>query len=162
MGVRQCVTSRNVSAVRVSQGADRIKWSSSFFGETRTTSSSSRFQFFGARACGDGQTHDGCSCGRVFRREGVLRILTKLATPVALLVVLVLRDMSMEWGLVSARETRTARALATGLWCALRLETRTGRRLGAATMGPKSRVATVVPTASGWPIENAAAVCNTE
>ena len=147
----------NISAVRVSQGADRIKWSSSFFGETRITSSSSRFQFFGARACGDGQTHDGCSCGRVFRREGVLRIPTKLTT-----VALVLRDMGMEWGLVSARETRTARALATGLWCALRLETRTGRRLGAATMGPKSRVATVVPTASGWPIENAAAVCNTE
>jgi hypothetical protein len=114
----------------------------------------------GAQACGDGQTHDGCSCGRVFRRDGVLRIPTKLTTPVALVV---LRDMGMEWGLVSAQEIRTARALATGLWCALRLETRTGRRLGAATMGPKSRVATVVlPTASGWLIENAAAVCNTE
>jgi hypothetical protein len=40
-GVRQCVTSRNVSAVRVSQGADRTKWNSFSLATTTSGSSSS-------------------------------------------------------------------------------------------------------------------------
>ena len=86
-----------------------------------------------------------------FDTRRVLRLPTTLA--------MVLRDMCLEWGLVS----ETAMAFATVLWCALRLETRTGRRLGAAAIGPTSRVATVVPAAtSGWVIDDAAVVYDTE
>ena len=78
-----------------------------------------------------------------FDTRRVLRVPTDLA--------MVLRDMSLEWGLVS----ETAMAFATVAWCAHWLRTRSGRQFGEQAMGPGSAVAIVASTGrGGWFIED--------
>lgn len=74
-----------------------------------------------------------------------------LQVPVEL--AMVLRDMSLEWGLVS----ETAMAFATVVWCASRLATWSGQRFGERAMAAGSAAASVVSTGSGgWCIDDRA------
>ena len=84
---------------------------------------------------------------------------TRLVLQLPLALAMVLRGMSLNWGLVS----ETAIAFATVLWCASHLKTMSGRHFGAVAMASASSTAVVTSQSEGgWVIDDGGVVCDTE
>ena len=87
----------------------------------------------------------------VFDTRRVLRV------PMAL--AMVLRDFCMEWGLVS----ETAMAFASIVWCATRLEARSGRRFAESAIEASSGIAVAIEVPEGgWIIDDRTVVYEEE